>query len=35
MYVITGSVITTVDIERGERLEFALDGIGGTSLAAI
>jgi 2-keto-4-pentenoate hydratase len=34
MVVITGSVIPTVDIAVGERLDFALDGIGETSLAA-
>lgn len=34
MVVITGSVMTTVDIAPGERLEFALDGIGEASLAA-
>jgi 2-oxo-3-hexenedioate decarboxylase/2-keto-4-pentenoate hydratase len=34
MVVITGSVIPTVDIAVGERLDFALDGIGETSLTA-
>jgi 2-keto-4-pentenoate hydratase len=34
MVVITGSVIPTVDIAVGERLDFALDGIGATSLTA-
>jgi 2-oxo-3-hexenedioate decarboxylase/2-keto-4-pentenoate hydratase len=34
MVVITGSVIPTVDIAPGERLEFALDGIGAASLSA-
>jgi 2-keto-4-pentenoate hydratase len=34
MVVITGSVIPTVDIATGERLDFALDGIGETSLTA-
>jgi 2-keto-4-pentenoate hydratase len=34
MVVITGSVVTTVDIAPGERLEFALDGVGETSLSA-
>jgi 2-oxo-3-hexenedioate decarboxylase/2-keto-4-pentenoate hydratase len=34
MVVITGSVVTTVDIAPGERLDFALDGIGETSLGA-
>jgi 2-keto-4-pentenoate hydratase len=35
MVVITGSVIPTVDIAVGERLDFALDGIGATSLTAV
>ena len=35
MVVITGSVITTVDIAPGERLDFALDGVGETTLAAV
>ena len=34
MVAITGSVIPTVDIAIGERLDFALDGIGETSLTA-
>jgi 2-oxo-3-hexenedioate decarboxylase/2-keto-4-pentenoate hydratase len=34
MVVITGSVMPTVDIAPGERLEFALNGIGATSLTA-
>jgi 2-keto-4-pentenoate hydratase len=34
MVVITGSVIPTVDIAAGERLDFALDGIGTASLTA-
>lgn len=34
MVVITGSVMPTVDIAVGERLDFALDGIGATSLTA-
>ncbi|HEX5997778.1 MAG TPA: fumarylacetoacetate hydrolase family protein [Hyphomicrobiaceae bacterium] len=34
MVVITGSVIPTVDIAVGERLDFALDGIGEVSLTA-
>ena len=34
MVAITGSVVATVDIAVGERLEFALDGIGDVSLAA-
>lgn len=32
MAVITGSVITTVDIAADERLDFALDGVGETSM---
>jgi 2-oxo-3-hexenedioate decarboxylase/2-keto-4-pentenoate hydratase len=35
MVVITGSVITTVDIAPGERLDFALDAIGSTSMTAV
>ena len=35
MVVITGSVIATMDIAPGERLDFALDGIGETSMTAI
>jgi 2-keto-4-pentenoate hydratase len=34
MVVITGSVIPTVDIAVGERLDFTLEGIGATSLTA-
>jgi 2-keto-4-pentenoate hydratase len=34
MVAITGSVIPTVDIAVGERLDFALNGIGETSLTA-
>jgi 2-keto-4-pentenoate hydratase len=34
MVVITGSVIPTVDITPGERLDFSLDAIGETSLTA-
>ena len=34
MVAITGSVMVTVDIARGERLDFSLDGIGETSLTA-
>ena len=34
MVVITGSVVTTVDIAPGERLDFALEGVGETSMAA-
>lgn len=32
MVVITGSVITTVDIAAGDRLDFALDGVGEASM---
>ena len=35
MVVITGSVITTVDIAPGEQLDFDLDGIGSTSMTAV
>lgn len=35
MVVITGSVITTVDIAPGEQLDFELDGIGSTSMTAV
>ena len=34
MLVITGSVVTTVDIAPGERLDFGLDGVGEASLSA-
>ena len=34
MVVITGSVMPTVDIAPGERLDFALDGVGETTLTA-
>ena len=34
MVVITGSVVATVDIAPGERLDFALDGVGETSMTA-
>ena len=34
MVVITGSVVATVDIAPGEWLDFALDGIGETSMTA-
>jgi 2-keto-4-pentenoate hydratase len=34
MIVITGSVVTTVDIAAGERLDFVLDGVGEASLGA-
>jgi 2-keto-4-pentenoate hydratase len=32
MVVITGSVITTVDVAPGDRLDFALDGVGEVSM---
>ena len=35
MVVITGSVITTVDIAPGEQLDFELSGIGSTSMTAV
>ena len=34
MVVITGSVVTTVDIAPGERLDFVLEGVGEASLSA-
>lgn len=34
MVAITGSVMVTVDIARGERLDFALEGVGNVLLAA-
>jgi 2-oxo-3-hexenedioate decarboxylase/2-keto-4-pentenoate hydratase len=34
MVVITGSVITTLDIAPGERLDLALDGVGAASMTA-
>ena len=34
MVVITGSVLATVDIARGERLGFTLDGVGDVSMTA-
>lgn len=34
MVAITGSVMVTVDIAPGERLDFSLDGVGETSLTA-
>ena len=34
MVVITGSVIATVDIAPGERLDFAIDGVGDVSMTA-
>jgi 2-keto-4-pentenoate hydratase len=35
MIVITGSVVTTVDIAPGERLDFALEGVGEAALTAV
>jgi 2-keto-4-pentenoate hydratase len=35
MVVITGSLIVTVDIAPGERLDFAIDGVGDVSMTAI
>ena len=34
MVVITGSVVATVDIAPGERLDFTLDGVGEASMTA-
>jgi 2-keto-4-pentenoate hydratase len=34
MVAITGSIVPTVDIAVGERLDFAIDGVGAVSLAA-
>jgi 2-keto-4-pentenoate hydratase len=34
MVVITGSLVATVDIAPGERLDFAIDGVGETSMTA-
>ena len=34
MVVITGSLVTTVDIAPGERLDFAIDGVGDVSMTA-
>ena len=34
MVVITGSVVPTVDIAPGERLDFALEGVGEASMTA-
>ena len=34
MVVITGSVLATVDIAPGERLDFTLDGVGDVSMTA-
>lgn len=33
MVVITGSLVTTVDIAPGERLDFAIDGVGDVSMS--
>jgi 2-keto-4-pentenoate hydratase len=35
MVVITGSVVVTVDIAPGERLDFALEGVGETTMTAV
>jgi 2-keto-4-pentenoate hydratase len=35
MVVITGSLVVTVDIAPGERLDFAIDGIGDVSMTAM
>ena len=35
MVVITGSLVVTVDIAPGERLDFAIDGVGEASLTAV
>jgi 2-keto-4-pentenoate hydratase len=34
MVVITGSLVATVDIAPGERLDFAIDGVGDASMTA-
>jgi len=34
MVVITGSVVTTVDIAAGDRLDFVLEDVGEVSLSA-
>jgi 2-keto-4-pentenoate hydratase len=34
MVVITGSVVPTVDVAAGERLAFALDGVGDVNMMA-
>jgi 2-keto-4-pentenoate hydratase len=35
MVIITGSVIPTIDIALGERLDFELAGVGATSMTAV
>ena len=35
MVVITGSVITTLDVAPGERLDFTLEGVGSTAMTAV
>jgi 2-oxo-3-hexenedioate decarboxylase/2-keto-4-pentenoate hydratase len=35
MVVITGSLVVTVDINPGDRLDFAIDGVGETSMTAV
>ncbi|RTL72569.1 MAG: hydratase [Hyphomicrobiales bacterium] len=35
MVVITGSLIVTVDIAPGERLDFSIDGVGDVSMSAV
>ena len=35
MVVITGSLVVTVDIAPGERLDFAIDGVGDVSMTAV
>jgi 2-keto-4-pentenoate hydratase len=35
MVVITGSLVVTVDIAPGDRLDFAIDGIGETAMTAV
>ena len=34
MVVITGSIVAIVDVAPGDRLDFALDGVGATSMTA-
>ena len=35
MVVITGSLVVTVDIAPGERLDFSIDGVGDVSMSAV
>jgi 2-keto-4-pentenoate hydratase len=35
MVVITGSLIVTIDIAPGERLDFTIDGVGAVSMSAV